>query len=124
MDYLNYQVNFLKGKDILTYYTPCDPTKDKEPLLSKELSQKWLPAKTVAQKDQLEKESEIMAKKILAEGPEERAKRRKKEKKDLKIVRVIKKVPVKFYSCNSSRITNKMPILAHDIEKHKPLEYT
>ena len=65
------------------------------------------------------KESETMAKKKLAEGPEERAKRRKKEKKDLKIVRVIKKVPVKFYLCNSSRITNKMAILAHDLEKHK-----
>ena len=34
-------------------------------------------------------------------------------------MRVIKKVPVKFYSCNSSRTTNKMPILAHDVEKHK-----
>ena len=34
-------------------------------------------------------------------------------------MRVIKKVPVKFYSCNSSRITNKMPILAHDVGKHK-----
>ena len=84
-------------------------------MLSYELSQKWLPAKTVAQKEQLAKESETMAKKKLAEGPEKRAKRRKKEKKDLKIVRVIKKVPVKFYSCNSSRITNKMPILAHDV---------
>ena len=91
MDYLNYQIKFLNGKDILTYYTPCDPTKDKEPLLSKELSQKWLPTKTVAQKDRLEKESKIIAMKVLAEGPEERAKRRKKEKKDLKVVRVIKK---------------------------------
>ena len=82
MDNLNYQIKFLKGRDILTYYTPCDPTKDKEPLLSYELSQKWLPAKTVAQKDQLVKESETMAKKKLDEGPE--------EKKKLKIVRVIK----------------------------------
>ena len=43
----------------------------------------------------------------------------KRNEKDLKVVRVIKKVPVKFYSCNSSRITNKMPILAHDVQKHK-----
>ena len=55
MDYLNYQIKFLKGKDILTYYTPCDPTKDKEPLLSRELSQKQLPSKTVPHKDRLEK---------------------------------------------------------------------
>ena len=75
MDNLNHQIKFLKGRDILTYYTPCDPTKDKEPLLSYELSQKWLPAKTVAQKDQLAKERKIMAKK------EERANKGKKKKR-------------------------------------------
>ena len=34
-------------------------------------------------------------------------------------MRVVKKVPVKFYSCNAGRITNKMAILAHDVQKHK-----
>ena len=63
--------------DILTYYTPSDPTKDKEPLLNSKLQKEWLPAKTVAQKQQLAKESEIMAKKKLLEGPEERAKIKK-----------------------------------------------
>ena len=43
LDYLNHQIKFLKGKDILTYYTPRDPTKVKEPLLNRELSDKWLP---------------------------------------------------------------------------------
>ena len=31
LDYLNHLIKFLKGRDILTYYTPFDPTKDKEP---------------------------------------------------------------------------------------------
>ena len=35
------------------------------------------------------------------------------------MVRVVKKVLVKFYSCNAGRITNKMAILAHDVQKHK-----
>ena len=34
-------------------------------------------------------------------------------------MRVVKKVPITFYSCNASHITNKMPILAHDVGKHK-----
>ena len=34
IDYLNHQIKFLKGKDILTCYTPCDPTKDKEAMSS------------------------------------------------------------------------------------------
>ena len=50
LDYLNYQIKFLKGKDILTYYTPCDTTKDKEPLLNRELSDKWLPPKQSAKR--------------------------------------------------------------------------
>ena len=81
LDYLNHLIKFLKGKDILTYYTPCDPSKDKEPLLNRELSDKWKPPKTVAQKDRLREESKTMAAKLLAEGPEEKYKRRKKEKK-------------------------------------------
>ena len=34
-------------------------------------------------------------------------------------MRVVKKVPITFYTCNASHITNKMPILAHDLGKHK-----
>ena len=68
LDYLNYQIKFLKGKDILTYYTPCDPSKDKEPLLNRELSDKWQPPKTVAQKDRLKEESKTIAMKVLADG--------------------------------------------------------
>ena len=40
LDYLNHLIKFLKGKDILTYYTPCDPSKDKEPWLNRKLSDK------------------------------------------------------------------------------------
>ena len=82
-DELNLQIKYFKGVDILTYYTPSDPTKDKEPLLNYKLQKEWLPAKTVPQK-------QVMAKKKLLEGPEERAKRRKKEEKDQKIVRVVR----------------------------------
>ena len=56
---------------------------------------------------------------ILMEGPSERAKARKRDKKDQKIVRVMKKVPMTFYTCNANHITNWMPILAHDVAKHK-----
>ena len=67
--------------DILTYYTSSDPTKDKEPKLNYILQKEYLPTKTFAQKQQLAKESEIMARKKLLEGPEERAKTRKQERK-------------------------------------------
>ena len=65
-------------RNILTYYTPSDPTKVKEPLINRELSDKWSPPKTVALKDRLKEESKAIAIKVLAEGPEERDKRRKK----------------------------------------------
>ena len=73
-------MKYFKGLDILTYYTPSNPTKGKEPLLNSKLQKEWLPAKTVPQKQQLAKESEIMAKKKLIDGPEERAKTRRKKK--------------------------------------------
>ena len=62
-----------------------------------------------------------MAKKKLPGVPEERAKTGKKGGKAPKIVILVrrKKVPIPFYSCNASRITNKMPIFAHDLVKHK-----
>ena len=34
-------------------------------------------------------------------------------------MRVVKKVLITFDTCNASHITNKMPILAHDVGKHK-----
>ena len=34
-------------------------------------------------------------------------------------MRTVEKVPVKFYSCNAGRLTNKMAILAHNVQKHK-----
>ena len=81
MDELNLHIKYFKGVDILTYYTPTDPTKDKEPILNKTLQNKWLPQRTVAQKIQLEKESEMRTKNKLKEGPVENERARKKEKK-------------------------------------------
>ena len=63
LDELNLQMKYFKGVDILTYYTPSDPTKDKEPKLNHRLQKEWLPAKSVAHKQQPAKESEIMARK-------------------------------------------------------------
>ena len=37
LDDLNLQIKYFKGVDILTYYTPSDPTKDKEPKLNYKL---------------------------------------------------------------------------------------
>ena len=82
MDELNLHIKYFKGVDILTYYTPTDPTKDKEPILNKTLQNKWLPQRTVAQKIQLKKESEMRAKNKLKEGPVERERARKKGPKN------------------------------------------
>ena len=118
LDYYNHLIIFLKGESVLTWYTPCDPTKDKEPWLNRKLTDKWKPTKTVAQKDRLKEERTIMATKILAEGPIEKEKRKKKEK-DVKVVRVIKRWHCKLYTCNAGRLSNKMAILAHDAQKLK-----
>ena len=37
----------------------------------------------------------------------------------MKVVRVVKRWPVKLYTCNAGRLTNKMAILAHDAQKLK-----
>ena len=116
MDELNLHIKYFKGVDILTYYIPTDPTKDKEPMLNKTLQKRWQPQKTVEQKRQLEKESEMIAKNKLEQGPAEREKSRKKYKQ---IVRLMKQVPLTFYTCNANHITNKMPTLAHDATKER-----
>ena len=81
MDELNLNIKYFKGVDILTYYIPTDPTKDKEPMLNKTLQKKWLPKKTVEQKRQLEKESEARAKNKLKQVAVERGKCNKIPKK-------------------------------------------
>ena len=68
LDDLNRQIKFIKEIDILTYYTPTDPTKEKEPLLNRNLQRKWLPEKTVEQKQQQAKESIARAKNTLKQG--------------------------------------------------------
>ena len=35
LDYYNHLIIFLKGRSVLTWFTPCDPNKDKEPWLDK-----------------------------------------------------------------------------------------
>ena len=50
LDYYNHLIIFLKGRSVLTWYTPCDPNKDREPWLDKKLTDMWKPEKTVAQR--------------------------------------------------------------------------
>ena len=118
LDYYNHLIIFLKGRSVLTWYTPCEPNKDKEPWLDRKLTEKWKPEKTVAQKDRLKEERTKMAAKILAEGPVEKEKRRKKEK-DVKKVRVLKQWRCNVYTCNAGRLSNKMAVLAHDAQRLK-----
>ena len=80
LDYYNHLIIFLKGISVLTWYTPCDPNKDKEPWLDTKLTDKWMPEKTVAQKKQLKKERQKMDIKILGEGPAERENEERKKK--------------------------------------------
>ena len=109
-------IKYFKGVDIPTYYIPTDPTKEKEPLLNKNLQKIW--QKTVEQKRQLEKESITRAKNKLKQNPIEKEKARKNAKRDRQIVRLMKQPPVTFYSCNANHITNKMPTLAHATYAH------
>ena len=74
MDELNLHIKYFKGVDILTYYIPTNPTKDREPMLNSTLQKKWQPQKTVEQKRQLEKKSEKIAKNKHKQGPAEREK--------------------------------------------------
>ena len=118
LDYYNHLIILLRGESVLTWYTPCDPTKDKEPWLDTRLTDKWMPVKTSVQKKQLKKERQKSDIKILGEGPVEREKRRKKEK-DEKIMRVLKDVRVTVYTCNARRLSNKMGVLASDAQSLK-----
>ena len=89
LDDLNRQIKFIKGIDILTYYTPTDPNKENKPLLNRNLQRKWLPQKTVDQKQQKAKQSITRAINILKQGPKERERARKKSNKDQKMHRCI-----------------------------------
>ena len=118
LDYYNHLIILLKGKSVLTWFTPCDPNKDKEPWLDTKLTDKWMPEKTVAQKEQQKKERKKMDIQILGEGPAEREKRRRKEK-DIKVMRVLKDYRVTVYTCKAGRLSNKMAVLAHDAQAMK-----
>ena len=50
VDALNRIIKYLKGKEILSYYIPENPTKEKEPILSRELQRKYLLPKSEAQR--------------------------------------------------------------------------
>ena len=50
LDYYNHLIIFLKGRSVLTWFTPCDPNKDKEPWLDEKLTDMWKPEKTVAKR--------------------------------------------------------------------------
>ena len=94
LDDLNRQIKFIKGIDILTYYTPTDPTKEKEPLLNRNLQRKWLPEKTVEQKQQNAKQSITRAINTLKQDSKEGERARKKSKKDQKIVSIMRRKQV------------------------------
>ena len=113
LDYYNQLILLLRGESVLTWYTPCDKAKDKEPWLDTRLTDKWMPVKTSVQKKQLKKERQKFDIKILGEGPIEREKRRKQEKEE-KIMRVVKNVRVKVYTCNARNAKNKMGVIASD----------
>ena len=86
IDDLNRQIRFIKGIDILTYYTPTDPTKEKEPLLNRNLQRKLLPEKTFEQKQQNAKKSMTRSINTLKQGPKEKERGRK----NTKIVRIMR----------------------------------
>merc|ERR1711892_732321 len=113
LEYYNKLIILLRGESVLTWYTPCDKAKDKEPWLDTRLTDKWMPEKTPVQKKQLKKERQKSDIKILGEDPIEREKRRKQEKEE-KIMRVVKNVPVKVYTCNARNAKNKMGVIPSD----------
>ena len=55
LDYYNKIIILLRGESVLTWYTPCDKAKDKEPWLDTRLTDKWMPVKISVQKKQLKK---------------------------------------------------------------------
>ena len=81
VDALNRIIKYLKGKEILSYYIPEDPTKEKEPTLSRELQRKYLLPKSEAQRLQNKQQSEARAKTLLTMAPITRAKVEKKEER-------------------------------------------
>merc|ERR1711892_827696 len=118
LDWNNKVIMLLRGESVLTWYTPCDKTKDKEPWLDLRLTEKWLPQRTSVQKELLKDERQKGAIKILGEDPIEREKRRKQLNQE-KIMRVIKNVPVKVYTCNARNANEKMEVVASDGQKFK-----
>merc|ERR1711892_540001 len=118
LDWYNKVIMLLRGESVLTWYTPCDKSKDKEPWLDLRLTDKWLPKRTSVQKELLKDERQKGAIKILGEDPIEREKRRKQLNQE-KIMRVIKNVPVKIYTCNARNANEKMEVVASDGQKFK-----
>ena len=104
LDYYNKIIILLRGESVLTWYTPCDKAKDKEPWLDTRLTDKWMPQKTPVQKKLLKEERQKSEIKILGEDPMEREKRRKQLNQE-KRMRVVRNVPVKVYTCNAKNAT-------------------
>ena len=50
VDTLNRIIKYLKGRDILSYYIPENPDKEKEPILNRELQRKYSLPKSEAQR--------------------------------------------------------------------------
>ena len=77
LEYYNKLTILLRGESVLTWYTPCDKAKDKEPWLDTRLTDKWMPKRTPVQTKLLKEERQKSEIKILGEDPMERGKRRK-----------------------------------------------
>ena len=77
MDELNLHITYFKGVDILTYYIPTDPTKDKEP---KNISPRKQSSKSVNWRRKVKQGLKINSSKaqLRGKGPEKRQKRTKK----------------------------------------------
>ena len=121
VDTLNRIIKYLKGKEILSYYIPENPDKEKEPLLNRELQRKYLLPKSEAQRQRNEQQSKSRAIKLLTMAPKTREKERKKERKESKIKRIMMNKKMKVYSVNADTMTNKLATV-YDIIQRRDLD--
>ena len=119
VDALNRIIKYLKGKEILSYYIPENPTKEKEPILSRELQRKYLLPKSEAQRQQNKQQSESRAIKLLTMAPITRARVKKKERKGTKMKRIIMNKKMKIYSVNANIMTNKVATVFDIVQRRE-----
>ena len=119
VDALNRIIKYLKGKEILSYYIPENPTKEKEPILSRELQRKYLLPKSEAQRQQNKQQSESRAIKLLTMAPITRARLEKKERKGTKMNRIMMDKKMKIYCVNNNMMTNKIATVFDIVQRRE-----